>query len=73
MKRFVDLSMLLEEDIPSDPPGQIPSIQRMDHKETAKQMSQFFAYVSFITYITLSAMISCQLVLYFSIMYRTIA
>ncbi len=43
MRKIVDLSMLLEEDIPSDPPQQIPKIQRMDHKETAKGMTQFFA------------------------------
>ena len=43
IKKIVDISMLLEEDIPSDPEPQIPRIQRMDHKMTASQMGQFFA------------------------------
>ena len=42
MKRFVDLSILLEEDLPSDPPIQIPKIQRQNHKETAEAMTKFF-------------------------------
>ena len=42
MKKFVDLSMLLEEDLPSDPPVQIPKIQRLNHKDTAPQMGQYF-------------------------------
>ena len=43
IKKIVDISMLLEENIPSDPEPQIPRIQRMDHKMTASQMGQFFA------------------------------
>jgi hypothetical protein len=35
IKKIVDISMLLEEDLPSDPEQQIPRITRMDHKDTA--------------------------------------
>lgn len=41
-KRFVDLTRLLEEDVPSDPAPQIPKIQRLDHKDTAPQMPSYF-------------------------------
>ena len=40
--KIIDLTMLLEEDLPSDPPIQIPKIQRLDHKDTAEQMPSFF-------------------------------
>ena len=40
--KIVDLTMLLEEDLPSDPPIQIPKIQRRDHKDTAEEMPAFF-------------------------------
>ena len=31
--KIIDLTMLLEEDLPSDPEIQIPHIQRRDHKD----------------------------------------
>lgn len=40
--KIIDLTMLLEEDLPSDPPIQIPKIQRLDHKDTAEQMPAYF-------------------------------
>lgn len=40
--KIVDLTVLLEEDLPCDPEVQIPHIQRQDHKETASGMSNFF-------------------------------
>ena len=33
--KIIDLTRLLEPDVPSDPPEQIPKIQYMDHKEAA--------------------------------------
>ncbi len=41
-RRFVDLSVPLEADIASDPPGFTPQIEYMDHKATAEQMAGFF-------------------------------
>ena len=38
IKKIVDISMVLEEDLPSDPEIQIPHIQRRDHKDTAPEM-----------------------------------
>lgn len=40
--KIIDLTMLLEEDLPSDPEIQIPRIQRLDHKDTADQMPAYF-------------------------------
>ena len=40
--KIIDLTRLLEEDVPSDPPIQIPKIQRLDHKDTADQMPAYF-------------------------------
>ena len=40
--KIVDLTIKLEEGLPSDPPMQIPKITRLDHKTTAEQMSEFF-------------------------------
>jgi kynurenine formamidase len=40
--RIVDLSVPLVDGLPVDPPPQIPKIQYMNHKDTAKQMSEFF-------------------------------
>jgi kynurenine formamidase len=41
-RRFVDLSIAIEEDLPSDPPQMIPKIQYIDHEAGADQMMQFF-------------------------------
>lgn len=41
-RRFVDLSIWLENDIPSDPPGLEPRITYFRHDETFGQMSPFF-------------------------------
>ncbi len=41
-KRFIDLSIAIEPDLPSDPPGMIPEIEYIDHKKGAEQMKMFF-------------------------------
>ncbi|SMC57755.1 cyclase family protein [Papillibacter cinnamivorans] len=41
--KIVDLSIALENDLPSDPPNQIPQIQYFDHKMTAADMAAFFS------------------------------
>ena len=41
-RRFVDLSMYLENDVQSDPPGYEPKIQYVRHKESAKEVVAFF-------------------------------
>ncbi|TAL31729.1 MAG: cyclase family protein [Spirochaetes bacterium] len=41
-KRLVDLSIAIENDIPSDPPMMIPKIQYVSHDEGADQMGFFF-------------------------------
>ena len=40
--KIIDLTMLLEEDLPSDPPIQIPKIQRRNHTDTAEEMPAYF-------------------------------
>ncbi|MCF0165557.1 MAG: cyclase family protein [Bacteroidales bacterium] len=40
--KIVDLTILLEEELPCDPPIQIPHIERWDHKKTAPGMKDFF-------------------------------
>ena len=40
--KIIDLTMVLEEDLPSDPPMQIPQIQRLNHKDTARDMPTHF-------------------------------
>ncbi len=40
--RFVDLSITIEADLPSDPPEMIPKIDYVDHAAGAEQMKQFF-------------------------------
>jgi kynurenine formamidase len=39
---FVDLSIAIESDLPSDPPVSIPKIEYIDHIEGGKTMKQFF-------------------------------
>jgi kynurenine formamidase len=41
-RKFVDLSVSLEADIPSDPDIMLPKIDYFDHKDTAAQMAGFF-------------------------------
>lgn len=40
--KIIDLTHILEEDLPVDPPVQIPKIQRRDHKDTAPEMPNYF-------------------------------
>ena len=41
-RRFVDLSISIEPDLPSDPPMMIPKIDYIDHARGAEQMKEFF-------------------------------
>ncbi len=41
-KRFIDLSISIEADLPSDPPGMIPKIDYIDHAMGAEQMKEFY-------------------------------
>ncbi len=41
-RKIVDLSMHLENDVPSDPPGYEPKIEYYRHKETAGDVVKFF-------------------------------
>jgi len=41
-RRFVDLSVPLEADIASDPPGFTPQITYVDHKQSAEHMAAYF-------------------------------
>ncbi|WP_432816929.1 cyclase family protein [Sulfitobacter sp. JB4-11] len=41
-RTFIDLSVPLEADIPSDPEIMLPQIEYFDHKDTAEQMAGFF-------------------------------
>jgi len=42
MKRFIDLSIGIEHNLPSDPPMMIPKIDYVDHSMGASQMLDFF-------------------------------
>ena len=42
MKRFVDLSIGIDHNLPSDPPMMIPKIDYVDHSTGANQMLEFF-------------------------------
>lgn len=42
VKRIIDLSVAIEEGLPSDPPPMIPRIQYMDHKAGSDSMMAFF-------------------------------
>jgi kynurenine formamidase len=41
-KRFIDLSIAIEANLPSDPPMMIPRIDYVDHSQGAEQMKDFF-------------------------------
>lgn len=41
-RRFIDLSVAIEHDLPSDPPGMAPKIQYVDHKLGGESMKLFF-------------------------------
>ncbi len=41
-KRFIDLSISIEADVPSDPPMMIPQVVYSDHAAGADQMKEFF-------------------------------
>lgn len=41
-RRFIDLSIAIEPDLPSDPPMMIPTIDYMDHEAGAESMQLFF-------------------------------
>lgn len=45
-RKFIDLSVPLEADIPSDPELMLPQIEYFDHKDTAAQMASFFPGLS---------------------------
>jgi kynurenine formamidase len=45
-KRFIDLSISIEENLPSDPPIMIPKINYIDHAQGSKQMKDFFPGVT---------------------------
>ena len=46
MTRFIDLSISIEPELPSDPPMMIPRMNYVDHKTGAEQMRDFFPGVA---------------------------
>jgi len=42
MRQFIDLSVALENGLPSDPPGMVPAIKYSDHRAGAEMMKLFF-------------------------------
>jgi len=40
-KRFIDLSISIEQNLPSDPPIMIPKIDYVDHAQGSEQMKDF--------------------------------
>jgi kynurenine formamidase len=45
-KRFIDLSISIEPDLPSDPPTMIPKIDYVNHVQGSEQMEDFFPGVT---------------------------
>ncbi len=45
-RKFIDLSVTIEHDLPSDPPGMLPRIQYVDHKVGGESMKAFFPGLS---------------------------
>ncbi len=41
-KKFIDLSVTIEHELPSDPPGMLPKIQYVDHEMGGQTMKAFF-------------------------------
>ena len=41
-KRFIDLSISIEPELPSDPPMMIPKVDYMNHEMGAEQMKEFY-------------------------------
>jgi hypothetical protein len=41
-RRFIDLSISIEPDLPSDPPMMIPKVEYIDHEMGAEQMKDFY-------------------------------
>jgi hypothetical protein len=41
-KRFIDLSISIEPELPSDPPMMIPKIDYINHQSGAEQMKAFY-------------------------------
>src|SRR5262245_27291698 len=41
-RKFVDISICLENDVVSDPPGYHPKIEYIDHKATAPSFASFY-------------------------------
>ncbi len=41
-RRIIDLSIPIANDIPADPPIQVPSIEYIDHRQSLPQLLPFF-------------------------------